>query len=88
VENMYENMQHNIVCTTHVGTLPFILVVLKPCKYRKPICVPKEAKPGILITQCPDNRIPLLLQNLLIYFRSSHFLYGLYINALFLRQYN
>jgi hypothetical protein len=50
VENMYENMQHYIVWTTRVGTLPFVLVVLKPCEHRKPICVPTEAKPGILIT--------------------------------------
>ena len=63
VENMYENMQHNIVCTTHAQTFPFILMALKPWKFRKPVCVPAEAKAGILITQCTDNTIPYLLQN-------------------------
>jgi hypothetical protein len=59
MENMYGNMQHGVVCMTHVGTFPFTLMAFKPYKYRKPLCVPTEAKPGILITRCPDNRIPL-----------------------------
>lgn len=64
MENMYENMQHSVVCMAHVGTLSFTLMAFKPYKYRKPRCVPTEAKRGILITQGPDNRILLQPENL------------------------